>query len=68
MLFSKTDERSMKSETNLISCDVPPENPKDHEDTSAGKQYVLCSIAFFKIGSMKGISTACLKKQKEYAH
>ncbi|KAG8128369.1 hypothetical protein E2320_015219, partial [Naja naja] len=32
---SKTDERSMKSETNLISCDVPPENPKDHEDMSA---------------------------------
>ncbi|XP_026576812.1 uncharacterized protein C3orf62 homolog [Pseudonaja textilis] len=41
---SKTDERSMKSETNLISCDVPPENPKDHEDMSAGKQYFLCSI------------------------
>ncbi|XP_032094969.1 uncharacterized protein C3orf62 homolog [Thamnophis elegans] len=46
---SKTDERSMKSETNLISCDVPPENPKDHEDMSAGKQYVLCSIAFLNL-------------------
>ncbi|XP_026529007.1 uncharacterized protein C3orf62 homolog [Notechis scutatus] len=45
---SKTDERSMKSETNLISCDVPPENPKDHEDMSAGKQHFLCSIALFK--------------------
>ncbi|XP_070591913.1 LOW QUALITY PROTEIN: uncharacterized protein C3orf62 homolog [Erythrolamprus reginae] len=32
---SKIDERSMKSETNIISCDVPPENPKDHEDMSA---------------------------------
>ncbi|KAM6470751.1 uncharacterized protein C3orf62 homolog [Liasis olivaceus] len=32
---SKTDERSMKSETSIISCDVPPENPKDHEDMSA---------------------------------
>ncbi|XP_063148067.1 uncharacterized protein C3orf62 homolog isoform X2 [Candoia aspera] len=33
--LSKTDERSMKSETSIISCDVPPENPKDHEDMSA---------------------------------
>lgn len=49
MLFSKTDERSMKSETNIISCDVPPENPKDHEDMCAGKQYFLCSIALFKL-------------------
>ncbi|KAL7985931.1 hypothetical protein Chor_011097 [Crotalus horridus] len=32
---SKIDERSMKSETNIISCDVPPENPKDQEDMSA---------------------------------
>ncbi|XP_029140251.1 uncharacterized protein C3orf62 homolog [Protobothrops mucrosquamatus] len=46
---SKTDERSMKSETNIISCDVPPENPKDQEDMSAGKHSLLCSIHLFKL-------------------
>ncbi|XP_013912633.1 PREDICTED: uncharacterized protein C3orf62 homolog [Thamnophis sirtalis] len=41
---SKTDERSMKSETNLISCDVPPENPKDHEDMSAAFYALFFSV------------------------